>query len=62
VLDLIFPFYTVELAPNAILLVDANDKFTQCGEINDTNFLVFKDVLTQMFCLKRASSTQDYNV
>lgn len=31
VLDLIFPLYTVTLAPNAILLIDANDKFTLCG-------------------------------
>jgi hypothetical protein len=31
VLDLIFPLYTVTFSPDAILLVDANDKFTLCG-------------------------------
>ena len=62
VLDLIFPFYTVTFAPNAILFLDANDKFTLCGQINDTNFLAFKDIVIQMFCLKQASSTPEYNV
>lgn len=62
VLDLIFPFYTVSLAPNAILLIDANDKFTLCGQINETNFLAFKDIIIEMFCLKKTSATQEYNV
>ena len=62
VLELIFPLYTVSIAPNAIELLDVSDKFTVCGRIDDTNFLAFKEVLTSMFCLKKASSTQDYNV
>lgn len=60
VLDLIFPFYTVTFAPDAIMLIDANDKFTLCGQINDSNFLAFKEILSQMFCLQK-SSAQEYN-
>jgi hypothetical protein len=33
-----------------------------CGEINEANFLQFKELLTAMFCLKAASATQDYDV
>ena len=62
VLDLIFPLYTVYIAPDAIQLIDANDKFTLCGQINNINFPAFREVLENMFCLKKASSTQDYNV
>lgn len=62
VLDLIFPLYEVTYSPIAIMLLDRNDKFTVCGEINDDNFLAFKEIITDMFCLKHASSTQDYNV
>lgn len=62
VLDLIFPLYTVTIVPTAILLLDRNDKFTICGQINDINFLAFKDIIIQMFCLKQTSSSQEYNV
>lgn len=62
VLDLIFPLYTVTIVPTAILLLDRNDKFTICGQINDTNFLAFKDIIISMFCLKQTSSAQEYNV
>ena len=62
VLELIFPTYIVSIAPNAIQLLDINDEFTVQGQIDDTNFLAFKEVLTNMFCLKKASTTQDYNV
>ena len=61
VLDLIFPLYTVTFAPDAILLVDANDKFTLCGQINEINFLAFKEIINQMFCLQKTSSEQNYN-
>ena len=62
VLDLIFPLYTVTIAPTAILLLERNDKFTIRGQINDTNFPAFKDILISMFCLKQTSSAQEYNV
>ena len=62
VLELIFPTYIVSIASNAIQLLDINDEFTVLGQIDDTNFLAFKEVLTNMFCLKKASTTQDYNV
>ena len=62
VLQLIFPWYEVVVDKTAILLLDANDKFTTCGQINDTNFLQFKEVISEMFCLKQASTTHDYNV
>lgn len=61
VLDLIFPLYAVTFAPNAILLVSAEDKFTVNGQIDDSNFLEFKDIINQMFCLQRAAAEPDYN-
>lgn len=61
VLDLIFPFYTVEFAPNEILLFE-RDGYIKCGQINDINFLAFKDVIISMFCLHKTSSAQEYNV
>ena len=62
VLDLIFPLYTVLIAPTAILLMDRKDNKILCGQINNINFLAFKDVIIQVFCLKKASTTQEYNV
>ena len=63
VLDLIFPLYTVTFTDNEILLIDTKDKFTICGQINDSNFLVFKEIIDQMFCLQKTTSAQqDYNV
>ena len=62
VLDLVFPLYTVLIAPTAILLMDREDNTTLCGQINNINFLAFKDVIIQVFCLKKASTTQEYNV
>lgn len=62
VLELIFPLYRVVITDRAIQLIDIDDMFTMCGEINETNFLQFKELLTAMFCLKAASVTQDYDV
>ena len=62
VLDLLFPFYTVMYTPTCIVLVDRDDKFNICGQIDDSNFDAFKEVLTSIFCLKKASATQEYNV
>ena len=60
VLDLLFPFYAIEFTNDAIELRDPN-VYTLCGQINNTNFLAFKDIIEQMFCLKK-SATQEYNV
>ena len=62
VLNLIFPLYTVSFASDAIIFFDTEDKFNICGQINDTNFLSFKEILVKMFCLHKTSSTQNYNV
>ena len=62
VLDLIFPLYTVVIAPTAILLLDCNDQTKLCGQINEKNFAAFKNVIIQVFCLKKASATPEYNV
>lgn len=61
VLDLIFPFYTVEYAQDAILMRD-RDTYIISGQINEINFLAFKEILMQMFCLQKTSSVQEYNV
>lgn len=60
VLELLFCLYRVMITPNAIVFLDLNDEFTICGEINDTNFVVFKDILADMFCLKH-SEVKEYN-
>ena len=62
VIDLLFPLYTVTYTPSAILFLDRNDKFTVCGQINEDNFLAFKDTVSAMFCLKAAAATEEYNV
>ena len=60
VLDLIFPFYTVTITPEAIVLF-SRDSNKKCGQINDVNFLAFKQILISMFCLEKTSSAQEYN-
>ena len=62
VLELLFPLYEVVFTPIEIIMVDINDNTKLYGGINEANFSAFKDVITQVFCLKKASSTQDYNV
>lgn len=61
VLDLIFPLYTVLITPGAIILQDRELSYEVRGQINETNFAAFKDILIQMFCLKHASDAQEYN-
>ena len=61
VLCLMFPWYKITMTDMEILFLDPKDGSIK-GRLNDTNFLNFKDVLMQMFCLQKASSTQDYNV
>jgi hypothetical protein len=38
------------------------DTFVLCGSINNKNFLAFKDIVTEMFCLKSTSAKEEYNV
>lgn len=61
VLDLIFPSYTVILTPQAIVLTDVEDRFTIYGEINENNFVNFKEIISQMFCLQKVNAEQEYN-
>ena len=60
VLDLIFPLYEVEITQDNIELRD-RDTYALNGQINNVNFLAFKNILEQMFCLKK-STAQEYNV
>ena len=62
VLDLLFPFYTVIYEPNAIVFVDRDNKFSAYGQINAENFPAFKEIISNIFCLKKAAATQEYNV
>ena len=62
VLDLLLPLYTVIYTPDAILCVDKNDQFSCCGQINTDNFTKFKAILAEVFCLKTAAATEEYNV
>ena len=61
VLELMFPLYDIVYMPNEIVFVDKNDKFTVCGQINDTNFLAFKEMLVDIFCLKQTTGASEYN-
>jgi hypothetical protein len=45
-----------------ILLLERGDNTRICGQINEENFNIFKDIIISMFCLKKAATTQDYNV
>ena len=63
VLLLIFPQYTINFLPMSIML---SRKTQQDGVerhlIDKDNFNVFKDIISQMFCLNQATkSTQKYN-
>lgn len=61
VLELMFPLYDIAYMPNEMVFVDKNDKFTVCGQINDTNFLAFKEMLVDIFCLKQTTGASEYN-
>ena len=61
VLELILPWYNVEITQSAIELYERETSY-KAGEINDANFLQFKDILTKMFCLEKASTSDGYNV
>ena len=59
VLQLLFPLYEIEFAQQGLLmrLVDQQEI---CGGIVEKNFLAFKNILSQMFCLQK-QSTEQYN-
>ena len=59
VLDLLFPFYTVIYTPIAIIFKLKDSDEVQ-GAITRDNFVAFKNVLNEMFCLKRRD-TEEYN-
>ena len=59
VLELLFSYYTVDITPFEIRFLDS-DGFTVMGQLNDTNFLEFKDILVSVFCLNHTSA-QEYN-
>ena len=62
VLELIFPYYKIIYTPVAILFMDINNENVLCGQINENNFNIFKDIIIQMFCLQKVSTEQtEYN-
>ena len=59
VLELLFSYYTVDITPHEIRFLE-KDSFIVAGQLNDTNFLEFKDILVSIFCLNHTSA-QEYN-
>lgn len=57
VLDLLFPLYTVNISPIAIIF--AKDEEI-CGALTEQNFKEFKTILKQIFCLEKTSG-EEYN-
>lgn len=62
VLDLLFPFYKVTVTPAAILLISWDNENEICGKIDENNFAAFKQVLNDIFCLEKTTSSEEYNV
>ena len=60
VLDLLFPLYMIEITQETIELRD-RQTYSLCGQIDDKNFLAFKNIIQQIFCLKKPE-IQEYNV
>ena len=56
VLDLIFPLYTVVITDSCIQL--QNEELS--GYLDDNNFVEFKEILAEMFCLKHGAA-KEYN-
>lgn len=61
VLALMLPLYTLRFKADEIQCWDY-DGITLCGGINSSNFIAFKELLIEMFCLKKTTIAQDYNV
>jgi hypothetical protein len=55
VLELLFSYYTVDITPHEIRFLE-KDSFIVAGQLNDTNFLEFKDILVSIFCLDHTSA------
>ena len=60
VLNLIFPMYDIYYGQDTIVFFDLKDNIPM-GSLNNTNFLEFKEIISQMFCLKKAAQEQEYN-
>lgn len=59
VLTLMFPMYEVIFGFDAIEL-RASDPMMPDGRIDATNFLIFQEILAEMFCLKEVATKQEY--
>lgn len=59
ILALLFPDYEVDLQNDVIHFVDPNQQTE--GKIDNSNFAIFKYILTKIFCIKDLSSEQEYN-
>ena len=57
VLDLLFPLYTVNISPIAIIFTKDEEI---CGALTEQNFEEFKTILKQIFCLEKTSG-EEYN-
>ena len=58
VLDLLFPLYTVTISPMGIICLQ-NDEVQ--GAITEKNFDEFKQLLKQVFCLDKTSTSEEYD-
>lgn len=56
---ILFPNYTCEFTPTAIILTSLDRK--EVKFINEINFSVFKQILSDIFCLNRKGETDDKN-
>lgn len=60
VLSLIFPFYTIEFTPLEAKFTGRKED-VQDGQLNDSNFIAFKEILKSMFCLQ-SSASERYSI
>ena len=60
VLSLMFPQYTINFTQSGIVFINEEDK-TQMGTITNMNFDIFKNILSNMFCLNSVSTEKEYN-
>ena len=61
VLSLIFPEHRLMKMPRMLVLTKQVDGKKEQSLINNENFEQFKDIISQMFCLKTLSGGLDYN-
>lgn len=60
VLALLFPQYKINFTKSGIIFVNEEDK-TQMGTITNMNFDIFKNIISNMFCLNMVVPEKDYN-